>query len=175
MAKKKATVKKGRTGVAGEVRYPAPKQTTWYHGTNDKSADEIVKSQKLYGSGDFGDGGYLATDESHALDWTHTEPRQFHDSQDMADFPGLVRADLRPKRPYYGGEGKNVDSVMQKIKSQGNDVWFPLKGATSKNPGSYAVIMDNNVGRSATFHKATLPWSIADDYHDYDPDDPANW
>jgi len=160
---------------AGEMRFPAPWQNTWYHGTNDRDADAIVRSQKLYGSGDFGNGGYVAIDKDNALDWTHTDPETYQQTGEASDFPGLVKATLTPKRPYYGGgevKGVERDKTVQKLKAQGNDVWFPLKGAKPSSPGSYGVLLNENKGgETAKFTKEELDPFLVSDYEGWHNDD----
>lgn len=95
---------------AGELRLSGPQQTKWFHGTNDVYADSIVRSQRLHGDGDFGGGGYLANTVDEALDWTHTSPEDYRQTRERRDYPAVVEAELRPKRPLYGQ--KPVDRMI---------------------------------------------------------------
>ena len=168
-------------GTPGEMRFAAPKQDlTWFHGTTDANADSIVRSQKLHGSGDFGEGGYLASSKDVALDHTGTSPDDYQYDPSPSTYPGLVEAKLQPKRPWYGGgEGPRIDpdpnaprrgflrdrdELVEKLKRQGNDVWFPLKGARPSDPKSYAVLLDDNAGRSAQFSKGKIDPYLSEEY-----------
>jgi hypothetical protein len=154
------SLKSGRLG--GEIRFSAPHDTVpWYHGTSDAAATSIVKSQRLAGSGDYGDGGYLTSDWEWARDHTFNDERAHrNDPHDMYLFPGMVQANLRPKRPYYGGgEREDVENLL---KSQGNDVWFP-HGRTPSRPGDLAVLLDSNSSGAAKFTKEKLSsWDFPD-------------
>lgn len=159
-------------GTPGEMRFPPPKQDlTWFHGTNDEAADSIVHSQKLHGSGDFGSGGYLASSKDVALDYTGTTPDDYQYDPSPRSYPGLVEAKIQPKRPWYGGGDNHLPAesrhaLMEKLKRQGNDVWFPLKGARPSDPKSYAVLLDDNAGRSAQFSKGKIDRYMESDYKD---------
>lgn len=192
-------------GKPGELRLSGPKQTKWFHGTNDVSANSIVRTQRLHGDGDFGSGGYLANTVDEALDWTHTSPEDYRQTRERRDYPAVVEAELRPKRPLYGEKpvdnmkraellrrmggpihpdmlhgGQTPDgyrhsmvhdaaaAVMNSLKDK-HDVWFPL-GSSSRRPGMFAVLLDDNAGLSAQFTKRKLHPHDVWDYHEDDDD-----